>query len=81
MAQQKKKLAKETMEGIILNLCQQHYLTLQVLAQLLHRTSDALRQQYLKPLVEAGKLRLAFPTAPTHPHQAYISVEGTAHDE
>jgi len=63
------------MEGIILSLCEGYYLTLQVLAQLVNRTPDALRQHYLKHLVEQGRLGLAFPTAPTHPQQAYTIMQ------
>jgi len=70
-AQKKKKIHRNEMEGILLALCSDYYLTLQVLAQLVNRTPDALRQQYLKPLVEQGRLCLAFPTTPTHPQQAY----------
>jgi predicted HTH transcriptional regulator len=72
----KKRLPKQEMEEIILALCDGYFLTLQVLAELVKRKSDALRQQYLKPLVEQGKLTLAFPTTPTHPSQAYTSRKG-----
>ncbi len=71
LAQKKKKIPREEMEEMLLLLCNNYYLTLQVLAELVKRSPDALRQQYLKPLVEQGKLVLAFPTVPTHPQQAY----------
>lgn len=72
-AVEKKKLPKQEMEEILLALCDGYFLTLQVLAELVKRKPDALRQQYLKPLVDQGKLTLAFPTTPTHPSQAYTS--------
>lgn len=80
LPREKGKLPRQEMEKIIMDLCRQNYLTLQVLAELLGRTSDALRQQHLKPLVGAGQLRLAFPTTPTHPQQAYITVEDDGDD-
>jgi predicted HTH transcriptional regulator len=74
-AQSRKKIPKIEMEEIVLSLCEGYYLTLQVLAQSVNRTPDALRQQYLKHLVEQGRLGLAFPTAPTHPQQAYTTMQ------
>lgn len=74
-AQIKGKLPKNEMEKIILTLCDGHYLTLQVIASLIKRNPDALRQQYLKRLVNEGKLSYAFPLTPTHHKQAYITVQ------
>jgi len=37
------------------------------------RDAQSIRQQYLKRLVEAGKLRLAFPQYKTHSKQGYIA--------
>lgn len=71
----KGKLPVETMKEVVLAVCSGHYVTLSCLAQLVNRDSDAFRQQYLKPLAKDGKLRLAFPTAPTHAKQAYRSVD------
>ncbi len=70
---EKKRLPRDEMEAIILDLCQDYYLTLPVLCSLLQRQPDPLRKQYLKPLVERGALVLAFPTTPTHPLQAYTA--------
>ena len=71
----KGKLPVETMKEVVLHVCSGHYVTLSCLAQLVNRDPDAFRQQYLKPLAKDGKLRLAFPTAPTHAKQAYRSVD------
>jgi hypothetical protein len=71
----KAKLPVETMKEVVLAVCSGHYVTLSCLAQLVNRDPDAFRQQYLKPLAKDGKLRLAFPTAPTHAKQAYRSVD------
>ena len=45
------------------------------IAALVDRDPDALRKQYLRPLVQAGRLRFAFPTAPTHAMQAYRATQ------
>ncbi|MDD3993516.1 MAG: putative DNA binding domain-containing protein [Desulfobacteraceae bacterium] len=74
-ARQKKHILHSVMEEYILTVCTGNYLTLQVLSELLNRKPGGLRQHYLKPLVEQGKLKLAFPTTPTHPQQAYITVQ------
>jgi predicted HTH transcriptional regulator len=79
-AQEKKKMAKKDLEAVILKLCDDYYITLKVLAKLVNRTPDALRQRYLKILVEQGKLKLAFPTAPNHPQQAYTTVQESRND-
>lgn len=71
----KGKLPTETMKAVVLELCNGHYITLSCLAQLVNRNSDAFRQQYLKPLAKDSKLKLAFPTAPTHAKQAYRTAE------
>lgn len=70
-ARAKGKLPRAEMESILMAVCRDQYVTRSCLAALLHREPNALRQQYLRPLVEAEKLRLAFPTAPTHHLQAY----------
>jgi predicted HTH transcriptional regulator len=71
----KGKISAEAMRQAILTVCKGHYVALSSLAELLHRDPDALRQQHLKPLAKEGKLRLAFPTAPTHAKQAYRAAE------
>jgi hypothetical protein len=68
----KRRLPREAMMKAILAVCQDQYLTLSVLAQVVNRDQDALRQQYLNEMVRERKLRLAFPSTPTHPQQAYI---------
>lgn len=67
----RKKVAHDAMRKTILRLCKDLYMTLNCLAELLHRHAEGLRQQHLKPMTKAGDLRLAFPTAPTHSMQAY----------
>ena len=71
----KGKISQGVMRQAILGLCSGHYVALSSLAELVARDPDALRQQHLKPLTKEGKLRLAFPTAPTHAKQAYRAAE------
>jgi ATP-dependent DNA helicase RecG len=70
-AQQSRRLPPEAMAEIVLDLCKKHYLTLPVLCELLVRKPESLRKNTLKPLVDSGKLVMAFPDTPTHPRQAY----------
>jgi len=71
----KGKMSAEDMRTVLLALCKGHFVALGSLAELVNRDPDALRQQHLNPLAKSGKLRLAFPTAPTHARQAYRAAE------
>lgn len=73
-ARNQKRLNKKEMIQVVLTLCSEYYLTQQVLAQLLNRKPLALRKNTLKPLLDQGKLALAFPQTPTHSKQAYTAV-------
>jgi hypothetical protein len=68
------KIAESEMREVILNLCQNHFLTLNVLAKLVDRNADALRKSYLNKMVKEKLIRLAFPKTPTHEKQAYRSI-------
>jgi len=70
-AQNSRKIGREVLEGIILRLCSNHFITIRCLAELLARKLKTLRDQYLTRLVRSRKLVLAFPTAPSHERQAY----------
>jgi hypothetical protein len=72
---EKGKIGVAEMRSVLLALCKGHFVALGSLAALVDRDPDALRQQHLKPLTREGKLRMAFPTAPTHARQAYRAVE------
>lgn len=67
----KAKLGTQQMEQVLMQLCQDQFLTLSVLAALVQRNPDGLRQQYLSKMVKAKTITLAFPTKPTHEKQAY----------
>lgn len=65
------RLSKEQMIQIIIELCTDQYIEIAQLAILLSRTSQNIRQNYLKLLVENKTLSLAFPQTPTTKRQAY----------
>ena len=69
----KRKMGREPLRAVILQLCAQHFVTLRCLATLVNRKPGTLRDQYLNQLVRERKLTLAFPTTPTHERQAYCT--------
>lgn len=78
---QRLRMQPARMREVICLLCQEHYLTLNVLAALLSRSPDALRQQYLNGMVRSRQIQLAFPSTPTHLRQAYkTSSAGTSNE-
>lgn len=74
-ARNKQRLLPKRMEEIILSVCRERYLTLNVLAALLSRNPDTLRKSYLDGMVKTGRICRAFPMTPTHEKQAYKSVD------
>jgi len=70
-----RKLPKGQMRGVVLALCRGRHVPLKVLAQALGRSEDALRKDYLNPLVADHLLERQYPTQPNHPGQAYRTVE------
>lgn len=67
------RLKRALMEAVVLKVCEGHYITLQAIAALVNRSPDALRNQYLSPMVKDQRLTLAFPRTPTHEKQAYCA--------
>ncbi|PAU60681.1 AAA family ATPase [Pseudomonas sp. PIC25] len=74
----KKKLARERMQQVLTALCREQFMTLNVLARLVERNPDALRQQYLNEMVRHRQIQLAFPSRPTHERQAYRASQDEA---
>jgi ATP-dependent DNA helicase RecG len=56
---------------MILQLCENHWLTRKRLAELLGRNEEGLRTRFLAPMVEHGLLRLRHPEKPNRVDQAY----------
>lgn len=67
------KVQSEIMRSVIVELCSGRYLTLRVLAKLLSRVEDYLRNSHLNQMAADGTLHRAFPQIPNHPRQAYTS--------
>lgn len=72
-ANSQQRLQPKRMEEIILELCQERWLTRNQLADLLNRHPDGLRQRFLNPMVTHGLLRLRYPDKPNRADQAYTA--------
>jgi ATP-dependent DNA helicase RecG len=68
-----KRLSPKNMRKIILEVCEDHFLSIKDLADLLERDSKALQEQYITPLLAEGLLELKYPDIKNHPDQAYRS--------
>ncbi|MGX2961925.1 ATP-binding protein [Peribacillus sp. JNUCC 23] len=75
LARRKKRLSPSVMEEMIVRLCAYKPLMIKELADLLERTPDGLRNNYLVKLLNKGRVRLKYPNQINHPRQAYITVE------
>ncbi|MFZ4438849.1 MAG: hypothetical protein ACOYOS_10510, partial [Syntrophales bacterium] len=66
------KVSKDTMQDVIRQLCRDRYIGLNLLAVLLGRNEEHLRNRILNKMVRAKLLGHAFPR-PNDPRQAYTS--------
>lgn len=66
-----KKVSPEFSRKVITTLCTEKYITIRILAALLGRNEDYLRQRILNPMVGQRVLLRAFPQTPNDPRQAY----------
>lgn len=66
-----RRLDTEVMKELLADLCEGHYLSVSVMEILLGRKAQSIRQNYLKPMVNAKQLKLAFPNKPNSPKQGY----------
>jgi len=64
---------RQIVRQTILDLCRERPLRTAELSTLLHREPQSLRQSYLNPLIDEGRLRYLYPGEPTHPNQAYVA--------
>lgn len=71
---EERKSTKKDVESTVLRVCHFSYIRLSVISQLLGRSGEYLRKEFLNPLVASGRLKRAFPTKPNDPRQAYMSV-------
>ncbi len=67
----KRKLGREVMRKVLLDLLDGQYVTISCLAELVNRDPETLRSQYLSKFVKSGDVEVAFPRTPNDPRQAY----------
>lgn len=71
-----RKAPKKVVEETILCLCEERFLTLDDLAELLNRSKDSLRNHYINPMLEDGRIEARYKNVPTHPLQGYRTAAG-----
>ncbi len=72
----RKRAPREEVESAILEMCRVQPCTLELLTQLLKRSDNVIRKDYLQPLIKEKRLRYLYPTMPQHPEQAYVADVG-----
>jgi ATP-dependent DNA helicase RecG len=72
--------AKGKIRAVLLRLCGVRPMTAEELGRILGRNPVSLRYRHLRPLIEDGRLRYRFPEEPTHPLQAYVTVQSPTMD-
>ena len=66
-----RKVPREVMVRTILAICNDDFVNLTVLADILDRSPDPIRDRFLNKMVQEGQLELRYPDKPTHPDQGY----------
>jgi ATP-dependent DNA helicase RecG len=70
------KTPRERVEMTILRLCEEGFLPLDELAKLLDRRKDSLRNHYINPMLEDGRIEARYKNIRNHPRQGYRTVPG-----
>lgn len=65
---------KETVESVITEICNWRPMKIIELSALIGRSDKYLLREFIAPMREAGKLSYTIPDMPTHPEQAYKTV-------
>jgi ATP-dependent DNA helicase RecG len=65
------RLPPEQTRQIVLQLCQEQFLTAAHLGELMQRAPSGLRSRFLSPMVKEKLLKLRYPDHPNRPDQAY----------
>ena len=68
-----KRVSEEEMKKLLIELCDLHPFSLQEISILLHRNMVFLRNHYINPLMEQGKLFYTIPEMIRHPNQKYTT--------
>lgn len=74
LSDKKKRLPKQYMEKLIMDICQNKFQTLSDIAGKLNRNPRSLRNNYLSEMVKKGILELKHSNTPNNPNQAYRTV-------
>ena len=67
----KKKVPLKELQGAVLIICSEQFLTLQTIASILNKDESHVRKTILKPLINDGKIQLKYPNKLTHKNQSY----------
>ena len=67
----KGRMERKEFEDLIVQVCDEHFITIGSLAKILNRGERTLRQDYLSKLCKEKRLQRAFPDTPNHEKQAY----------
>ena len=70
----RKRVSKPEMEAAILAVCAGRFVTLPIIAGVVQRSPDSVRNHYLRPLLAEGRMELRYPGATNDPRQAYRTV-------
>lgn len=81
LPREKQRISREQMRSVIREICCGQYVTLGALAVLVNRKPKPLQAQYLSPMVKEKQLKLAFPSTPNDPRQAYITASTVSEKE
>jgi len=73
-----RRTAPALVRKVVLELCEDRFLTLGELAELLGRTKQNLRDRYITELVREGQLEVRYPDTPSHPEQGYRTKTGVS---
>ncbi|UTA47458.1 putative DNA binding domain-containing protein [Simiduia sp. 21SJ11W-1] len=74
-----KRCPKQLVEETIIKLCSVTPLSLPTLTDLLNRSQEVVRKDYLQPMIKDRRLKYRYPTRLNHPDQAYIANDAIEH--
>ena len=67
--------SKENLSECIIKLCKWRELTASQLSGILDKGEKHIRREYLKPLIDDGKIQYKYPDMIKHPDQAYKTID------
>ena len=71
ISQLKQRELPQTVQDIVAAMCKYGSWSVEELARKLGRTPQCVLDEYVRPLVKAGRLQMTIPDQPRHPHQRY----------